>query len=434
MLSAQENEFLVRVGAGTPMGELLRRFWMPVLLSEELPERDSAPLRTRVLGENLVIFRDTDNNIGILDVHCPHRRASMFFGRNEECGLRCVYHGWKFDTEGNCVDMPSEPAESNFKDKVKIKSYPAEEYGDCIWIYMGPAELKPPLPDMELFRVPKENRVINRFWTESNFVQTIEGDLDTAHVSFLHKWFEHDPNPRLANGGRKKDGQQMNSIDSAPKLTVGEHDGGFIYGSRRTIGENEYYWRCTQFLLPVFTLIPSPSENAYGGHIWVPADDENTYIFPFSYHPDRPLTERERQRRIRDVDWETIKKVMPEGTIVDVRRDKKTLRNDFLIDRDMQRNRNYTGILEARTEDEAMTESMGNISDRTREHLGTSDTAIIFVRRQLARLARDLQEGQEPYAPSHPEVFHVRAIDAVSNEGEFAKFYEKEKHLAKAVV
>ena len=138
MLTREDNELLTRTGPGTPMGELFRRFWMPALLAEELSEPDCPPVRIKIMGEQLVAFRDTDGKVGVLDNYCSHRRASLFFGRNEECGLRCVYHGWKFDVNGDCVDMPSEPAESNFKEKVKIKAYPAREYGSCVWIYMGP--------------------------------------------------------------------------------------------------------------------------------------------------------------------------------------------------------------------------------------------------------------------------------------------------------
>ncbi|MDE2901105.1 MAG: Rieske 2Fe-2S domain-containing protein, partial [Chloroflexota bacterium] len=138
MLSQHDNELITKTGPGTPMGEYLRRYWVPALLSRELPEPDCPPVRLKIMCEELVAFRDTNGDVGIVDNYCPHRRASLFFGRNEECGIRCVYHGWKFDINGDCVDMPSEPAESNFKDKVKIKAYPAEDWGGFIWVYMGP--------------------------------------------------------------------------------------------------------------------------------------------------------------------------------------------------------------------------------------------------------------------------------------------------------
>ena len=156
MLTREDNELLTQTGPGTAMGDLFRRFWQPVLLADELPEPDCPPVRIKVLSEQMVAFRDSNNEIGVIDNFCPHRRASLFFGRNEESGLRCVYHGWKYDVNGDCIDMPSEPAESNFKEKVKIKSYPAREWGGCIWVYMGPIEQMPGLPQFEWCMVPDE--------------------------------------------------------------------------------------------------------------------------------------------------------------------------------------------------------------------------------------------------------------------------------------
>lgn len=175
MLRPQENERLTRVGPGTPMGNVFRRYWIPALLSEELSEADGAPVRVRLLGEKLVAFRDTRGQIGLVEDACPHRRAPMFFGRNEECGLRCVYHGWKFDVEGECTDMPSEPPDSLFKSKVRIKSYPTWEGGGIIWTYMGPETLQPPPPDYELVRAPKTHRFASKTFEECNWLQCLEG-------------------------------------------------------------------------------------------------------------------------------------------------------------------------------------------------------------------------------------------------------------------
>ena len=186
MLTPEENERLTRVGPGTPMGELFRRYWLPALLSEELPEADGAPVRVRLLGEDLIAFRDSAGNVGLVDAFCPHRRAPMFFGRNEECGLRCVYHGWKFDRDGTCVDMPSEPPDSLFKTKVTIAAYPTWEGGGIVWTYMGPPELQPPPPDYELVRAPATHRYVSKTFEDCNWLQALEGGLDTAHSSFVH--------------------------------------------------------------------------------------------------------------------------------------------------------------------------------------------------------------------------------------------------------
>src|SRR5215470_15505486 len=149
MLSSQDNQYISQVGPGTPVGELFRRFWIPALVPSEVPHPDSDPIRLRLLGEDLIAFRDTNGRVGIVQNNCPHRGASLFFGRNEEAGLRCVYHGWKFDVDGNCVDMPNEPAESDFKAKVKAVAYPTRERNGIIWAYLGPRSDPPPLPDFE---------------------------------------------------------------------------------------------------------------------------------------------------------------------------------------------------------------------------------------------------------------------------------------------
>jgi phthalate 4,5-dioxygenase oxygenase subunit len=187
MLSAEDNALITQTNRGTAMGELFRRFWLPVLLPEEVPEPDSPPIRLKVLGEYLVAFRDSHGNVGIVEAFCPHRRAPLFYGRNEEGGLRCVYHGWKFATDGTCMDLPSEPDDSDFKNKVQLEAYPTREWGGVIWVYMGPPEHMPSdVPQMEWGLVaPEQRRVIKNF-QECNYLQALEGDIDTAHVSYLH--------------------------------------------------------------------------------------------------------------------------------------------------------------------------------------------------------------------------------------------------------
>ncbi len=214
MLSAQDNEYLCRVGPGTPMGDLFRQYWLPAIRSDELAAPDCPPLRVKLLGEELIGFRTTSGKVGLVQNACPHRGASLFFGRNEECGLRCVYHGWKFDVHGNCVDIPSEPQDSTFKDKVKIKAYPTAEYGGCIWVYMGPPDRQPALPRLEWARVPASQRVLSRWIQECNYMQAVEGEIDSAHVSWLHAPLQVADSPFR---GRFND-----SIirDGAPKLTV----------------------------------------------------------------------------------------------------------------------------------------------------------------------------------------------------------------------
>src|ERR1700722_431035 len=183
MLSKEENELLTQTGPGTPMGELFRRFWLPALLSSELPEPDCAPVKLTILSEDLVAFRDSEGRVGVLERYCPHRGSSLFWGRNEESGLRCVYHGWKFDVTGSCVDMPNEPMESRFREKIRTTAYPTEERGGVIWIYMGPKDLHPQMPELEWTLVPENQRYVTKRITACNYLQNVEGEVDSAHVS-----------------------------------------------------------------------------------------------------------------------------------------------------------------------------------------------------------------------------------------------------------
>ena len=417
MLSLSDNELLTRTGAGTPMGELFRRFWHPVLLAEELPEPDGTPVRLRVLGEDLIAFRDTEGKVGIIDALCPHRRAGMFFGRNEECGLRCVYHGWKFDVQGNCVDMPTEPRGSTFQDKVKIKAYPTAESGGCIWIYMGPSDKRPALPSLEWARVPDSQRVLSRWIQECNYMQAVEGEIDSAHVSWLHAPLQVEDSPFR---GRFNDAIIR---DGAPKLTIKPMDYGFCYGARRDVESGEYYWRVTQWLLPTFSLIPAHGFPR-GGRCWIPIDDTHISVIQYSYHSERPLTEAEVQRGKNSPQVEPARYRLPDGVTIDICRDVRNADNDYHIDRAMQRAQNFTGIQVIRTQDTAMTESMGGIVDRTQEHLGPTDVAVIAARRRLIKMARDLEDGIEPVEALRPEIYNVRAVDMVCAEDDFFRFMD----------
>ena len=199
MLNPRENELITRVGPGTPMGDLYRRFWLPVLVADELPEPDCVPVRLTVLGEKLVAFKDSNGRIGILDERCPHRLATLFWGRNEEAGLRCVYHGWKFDVEGQCVDIPNAPEGESFKEKVQaFAAYPAVERGGLVWCYMGPRDVMPETPDFELNDVPATHRYISKMFIGGNWMQGMEGDIDSSHVSFLHSRVDNEAAVLLA--------------------------------------------------------------------------------------------------------------------------------------------------------------------------------------------------------------------------------------------
>ena len=401
MLSKQENQILTQVGPGTPMGELLRRYWMPALLSSDIPTPDCPPVRVKLLGEELVAFRDSQGRVGLLDEFCPHRRASLFIGRNEECGLRCVYHGWKFDVDGACVDMPNEPAESNFKDKIHITSYPTLDQGGVIWAYMGPADKQPESPGMEWSRAPESYRYVSKTHEFASFAQAVEGGIDTVHSSFLH-------NNDLSNA------RHFKRIDTAPKLEVERTDYGFRYAGIRNLGEIGNYVRIYQFVLPFHQFRSHQVD--YGGsgkreampmiqgHMWVPMDDENTMIYNWmlSVDDDKPLTPEFILKR------ETSAGRGPDGEGV-VRH--QTRANDWLIDRELQRKKTYTGIRGLNTQDLAVQESMGPIIDRSREHLGSTDKAIIQFRRSLLDAAHDLQKGIEPPGADAAGYRNLRAAD-----------------------
>jgi len=403
MLRREENELLVHTGPGTPMGQYLRRFWTPVLLASELPGADCPPVRVRVLGERLIAFRDSEGRIGLLDEFCPHRRASLYWGRNEECGLRCVYHGWKFDVEGTCVDMPNERTETRFAHRVRTRAYPAREWGSLIWAYLGPAETMPGLPELEWALVPESHRFVSKRLQESNYLQAVEGGIDSSHVSFLHS--------TVRGGSQVAPTLGVSDYmwrDRAPKFTVRRTEYGLLIGARRDADDDSYYWRLTQYLLPTATMIPGSLDGTspLNGHVWVAIDDALCWNFSISWLAERPLTSDE------------LADLQSGGNIhagVDPRtfRPTRNLDNEYLIDREQQRTTSYTGILGVSEQDAAVQESMGPIVDRTLERLGASDTAVIAARRLLLREVKQLQQGKEPYASRHPEVYRVRSASVI---------------------
>lgn len=421
MLSREENELLCRVGQGTLMGDLLRQYWQPILLSSELPERDGPPLRVRLLGEDLIAFRTTSGKVGLVANNCPHRGASLFFGRNEEEGLRCVYHGWKFDFGGNCLDMPNEPAESNFKHKIHLTAYACSERNGLIWAYMGPESEPPGLPDLEWNLVPERRRYMDKTLQDCNWVQSLEGGIDTSHGGFLHAG--------LVPGARDPElpgmGVRPTNRDRAPRFEVLDTDYGVLIGAQRDYDADHYSYGITQFLMPFYSMIPGGLAwgGTIGGHAWVPMDDEHTMTWTISWNPDRDLTGEELTR------FNTYPQsgihvgqnalLPPTSEPMGAWKPSANRGNDYLIDREAQRNKYYAGIGTAemgntRLQDGAMQESMGAIYDRSKERLGTTDLAIIRVRRMWLRSARALREnGVWPPGAHTPEAFGVRSYGVV---------------------
>jgi len=406
-MQREENEFLTRTGPGTPMGELFRRYWIPAMSADDLPGRDGAPVRVRLLGEDLVAFRDTSGKIAFIGEHCPHRGASLFLGRNEEYGLRCVYHGWKFDVAGNCVDMPSEPPESNFKTKIRAKCYPALDLGGLIWVYMGPPSFMPAAPELEWAVIADNQRYLSRRLEQCNYLQALEGGIDSSHVSSLHRdavlISEKTKDSVLRGSGH---GRELVRADTAPKFDIMETDYGLLITARRNAGDSHYYWRATHWLMPFYTMVPPYGDSPLRGHGWVPVDDEHCWVYSVSWHPIRSLTKDEVAEMRAGGGIHTD--VIP-GTNVP----KQHQGNDYLIDRELQKSGlSNTGIRGLGVQDIAVQESMGPIVDRTQEHLGTSDTAIIAARRVLKRAALGLAENVNPPGV-RAESQRVRAISIV---------------------
>jgi nitrite reductase/ring-hydroxylating ferredoxin subunit len=338
MLSRDDNALLTQVGPGTPMGALFRRHWLPFMLADDLVA-EAPPKRLHLLGEPLVAFRDSRGRAGLLSEHCPHRRASLALGRNEAGGLRCAYHGWKFDVAGRCLDMPSEPAGSGFRDKVRAEAYPVLERAGLLWAYLGPTEMRAELPEFEWLSLPPAQRYASHWTQDCNYAQTLEGEIDEARMA-------------LARAG-----------DSAPRYTVHETPYGLACGARRSAPGDRYLWRINLFLMPCFTLVP-PGDDPHARlfRAWVPQADERTSVLTVVWRTDGPASEQQREL------WKR-----------------------------------------SAAERRALAQSAGPIADRTREHLGTSDKAVVAFRQRLIGAARRLTEGLEPQAPYDPDCYRVRA-------------------------
>ncbi|WP_076999295.1 Rieske 2Fe-2S domain-containing protein [Variovorax sp. KK3] len=413
-MNKEMSETLVRTGPGTPMGNLMRRYWVPILQSSEIAEPDGPQVRVQILGEKLIAFRDTEGHAALISEFCSHRGVSLYFGRNEEGGIRCAYHGLKFDRQGHCVDVPSSPQSCA---RMNIKGYPCIERAGLVWAYMGPADKQPAPPEVEWCNLPASHVFVSKRLQESNYLQAMEGGIDTSHVSYVHR-YEVDTDPMhqgtKANDYIKADGNVIFDIEKNPF--------GLTLFGRRNGEPDSYYWRVTQWLFPWFTLIPPFGEHALGGHVWVPIDDHHCWAWSINFHPDKPLSADER----RD---------MEEGKGIHVVYAPDSFRplankdNDYLMDRRAQQEkRAYSGIFGFSMQDASLQESMGPIQDHEAERLLPTDKAIVMARRMLHEAALGLAEGVEPPALD-ASMQHVRAAGVLLPRGDNPSEWARE-HLA----
>jgi phenylpropionate dioxygenase-like ring-hydroxylating dioxygenase large terminal subunit len=432
MLSIVDNETLMRVGPGTPMGDLMRQYWLPAVRSDELPSADGPPVRVRLLCEDLIAFRATSGKVGVVQNSCPHRGASLFFGRNEGEGLRCVYHGWKFDTSGRCVDMPSEPADSNFKSKVQARAYPTCERNGIVWTYMGPRPpgQEPQLPEIEPNIV--ESHVVGTSMINCNWSLAIENNLDQAHVIFLHYGSVPpeavDPSWASRIGAWGPDFKWVIGLQQ-PQLTARDTEFGITKVGFKSFPEDaDDYWRTMNFLFPFYT---QNGVGRMGTGCWmvatVPIDDEHSMqwnmrtLVPRNYAGGNP-----------------VGGLSPNGTgWLERFRFALGPATDYDIDRQVQKSDNthsgYTGIKNIGDQDRAITETSGPLPDRSAEHLGSTDVLIIRVRRRMLEAAKALRErGVTPPGVDNPEVYRQRSGWTLLPKG--VDYLEGTHEMRKAVI
>ena len=402
------------------MGSLFRRYWQPACLSRELVA-DGAPLRLKLLNEEFLAFRDSNGQVGVVAPHCSHRGAHLFFGRNEHCGLRCAYHGWKFDTDGNCVDMPNvaQDVALRMRPQARIRALQTRESGDIVWAYFGDG--KPPeLPMFEFMQVPPENRFVSKKYQQCNWAQAVEGGLDTSHFSYLHAGINEGEKVGLHEAGdatrtRRGDNEPLHLKrlrwlveDGAPRFTVKAHKAGLLLCAARSGDDDLLYWRMTQFLMPNHSLTPGnfPDDTALA-NTWMPIDDHACWIFCYAWHPQRPIEKKERQR------LENGSGIFAEVDANFIPRRRRE--NDYLLSREIQKSTSFTGIHGISEQDQAIADSQGLIADRTKELLVQTDLGVVRFRQLiLGEVAKE--NGDAPLGVETPEAYRVRSGDYVANK------------------
>ena len=382
MVTARENELITRTGPGTPGGALMRRYWHPIALGPDIPP-GGAPQPIQILSEHLVLFRDEQGRVGLLGINCAHRCADLSFGRIEDGGLRCLYHGWLYDIEGRCLEQPGEPADSAYKDEVRQKAYVCKEMVGVVFAYMG-TDTPPLFPDYQFLHVPDDHCYTSKTYMSCNYLQALEGDIDPVHLSYLHST-AIPPDTRAVPGDTRSASFHYGN-DRCPTLELELADFGVrIFSIRQAEGPKKYV-RVTNFIMPnKAAIVGNEGRLNEGNQInWhVPTDDSHHLRFDITINRERPL---DMARYTGNVGSE----VTPEGELVRARD------NRYLQDRE-EMSETFTGMGGYfMAHDAFATESQGYIHNRTREHLGTTDKFIVAARRQILEGIKDVEAGKEP--------------------------------------
>jgi phenylpropionate dioxygenase-like ring-hydroxylating dioxygenase large terminal subunit len=403
----EENETLTRVGPLTPMGQLFRQYWIPVVPVSHLNEPGGRPMRLRLLGEDLVLFRTLAGKMGLIGAYCPHRLAPLYFGRVEHDGLRCPYHAWKYAPSGKCIEMPNVPLEQQFMDEVEHPGYPCAEYGGIIWTYMGLSKQQPALPDFEFLRVPDEHRIFRLFYQECNWLQVLEGGIDPTHVMWLHSPYDlSDEEMSEQQPAQQKVANKL-GIKTPMDVEIVDNPGGFTYGAKRSLGNGTSLWRVNQFIMPFYTMPPGADQKA--ARAFVPVDDENCVKWQVRWYPTKEIaansTEKVREGFPEEA-YDPPTNAIPFGHI----RMKAKRSNDYLINWKTHKERRL-GISGVNLQDVCVTENEGPgpIMDRTKEHLCAGDLSTIKARLMLLAAAKALRErGTPPPGAKDPSIYRVR--------------------------
>ncbi|MBP1155399.1 MULTISPECIES: Rieske 2Fe-2S domain-containing protein [unclassified Paenibacillus] len=419
MLSKEKNELLTRTGPGTPAGEVLRSCWQPVALSKELPI-DGAPLPVRIMGEDLVLFRNEEGVPGLLGIHCAHRGADLSYGRVENGGLRCIYHGWLFDSCGSCLEIPAEPAGSNFRKSIRQPSYPVVERGEIIFGYLGAGE-PPAFPDIEVLNVPESHRYVSKYYCECNYLQGNEGNIDPSHSSYLHRIFdEGDAAKYKVVKGGSLTANDLQGKDVAPTIETEKTEFGLRVYTVRDMDHDKMYLKVSNYVFPNFSAVPGPTVgDGYIVNWHVPIDDTHHWRYSFIFRRSQPI---EKEWFLKENQETMHPNFMPV----------RNRENRYLQDREEMKTKTYSGVgTSFAVHDVVAIEGMGPVQDRTQEHLTSADKVIIQARQVLEKAIIELKENKNERSTKedHNLYADLRVVSEVLPKGTDFKAHFRSKYL-----